>query len=122
MFVCSYNNYDPLSQLEAEARAVVTDMLNDKELQVQVESSYSKIVPFVQSSRHVTYKSSLVSHLNRNPFLSKHRLTWVKNSIFFLIIMMNVLVLRNQLPLLGWKQIVGYILFKEGLQRILFNC
>lgn len=76
------DNYDPLPQLEAEARAVVTDMLNNREPQVQVDSSYSKMVPFVQSSRHVTYKSSLISHLNRNPFLSKDRLTWVKNSIF----------------------------------------
>lgn len=63
------DNYDPLPQLEAEARAVVTNMLNDREPQVQVDSSYSKIVLFVQSSRHVTYKSSLVSHLNKNPFL-----------------------------------------------------
>jgi hypothetical protein len=37
----------------------------------------------VQYSGHKIYKSTLVSQLNGNPFLSKDRLTRVHNSIFF---------------------------------------
>ena len=43
----------------------------------------SIVSPFVGYSRHQIYKSTLISQLNRNPFLSKNRLTCIKNFIYF---------------------------------------
>ena len=42
-----------------------------------------KVIPFVEFTRHKIFKSTLVSQLNSNPFLSKDRLTRIRNSIYF---------------------------------------
>lgn len=43
----------------------------------------SKVIPFVEFGGHKIFKSTLVFQLNSNLFLSKDRLTRVKNSIYF---------------------------------------
>jgi hypothetical protein len=45
--------------------------------------SNTKIIPTVDYSSKVLYKSALVSELNGNPYLSKDQLTRVKNSVCF---------------------------------------
>ena len=52
-----------------------------------MSSAYStsviKIEPVVEYMGRAIYKSTLVSELNGNPFLSKDRLTRIKNSVYF---------------------------------------
>lgn len=69
--------------LEAEFSDVVIEMLNLKEPQLSCALLANKVIPFVEYGGHNIYKSTLVSQLNANPFLSKDRLTKVKNSIYF---------------------------------------
>lgn len=69
--------------LEAEAQDAVCDVLNLEEPQVSNALPSDKVIPYVQYGGHNIYKSTLVSQLNANPFLSKDRLTRVKNSIYF---------------------------------------
>ena len=47
------------------------------------ESSNLKIQSVVQYNGQTIYKSTLVADLNGNPFLSKDRLTRIKNSVYF---------------------------------------
>ena len=70
-------------QLEDDMGQVVNDMLNSQEVYALDPSGTPQVVPLIQFSGHTIYKSTLVSQLNGNPFLSKDRLTRVKNSIFF---------------------------------------
>ena len=42
-----------------------------------------KVIPFVEFFGHKIFKSTLVSQLNSNLFLSKDRLTRVRNFIYF---------------------------------------
>jgi hypothetical protein len=42
-----------------------------------------KFEPTVEYSGKVIFKSTLVSELNGNPFLSKDRLTRIRNSVYF---------------------------------------
>lgn len=72
-----------LPVLEAEAESAITEMLDLQEPQVMSALPKEKVIPFVESSGHQIYKSTLVSQLNANPFLSKDRLTRVKHSIYF---------------------------------------
>ena len=69
--------------LEAEVRDVVTKMLNLEEPQVNSALPIDNVIPFVEFGGHHIYKSTLVSQLNANPFVSKDRLTRVRNSIYF---------------------------------------
>ena len=77
------DQFDALVVLEADARDVVSNMLNSEEPQVSCVLSAEKVIPFVEYGGHKIFKSILVSQLNANPFLSKDRLTGVKNSIYF---------------------------------------
>jgi len=58
-------------------------MLNLEEPQANCALPIEKVIPFVKCVGYNIYKSTLVSQLNANPFLSKDRLTRVKNSIYF---------------------------------------
>ena len=69
--------------LESETRNAMSEMLNLEEPQVSTALSIDKVTPFVEYDGHNIYKSTLVSQLNVNHFLSKDRLTKVKNSIYF---------------------------------------
>lgn len=68
--------------VEQETRDVITELLNESEEQVRPPAVSVKILPYVMYGGKTIYKSTLVSQLNANPFLSKDRLTRVKNSIF----------------------------------------
>ena len=59
------------------------ELLSEQEQQVSSSPSSSKILPIVTFQGHSIYKSTLVSQLNGNPYLSKDRLTRMKNSIYF---------------------------------------
>ena len=69
--------------LQAETEDVVTKLLNLEEPQVSFAPPADKVIPFVEYRGYNIYKSTLVFQLNANPFLSKDRLTRVKNSIYF---------------------------------------
>lgn len=69
--------------VEAETCAAVAEMLNGEEPQLNSAIPVDKVIPFVEYGGHQIYKSTLVSQLNANPFLSKDRLTRVKHSIYF---------------------------------------
>ena len=69
--------------LQAEAVDAVIQMLDLEEPQVCCALPAEKVIPFVEYGGHHIYKSTLVSQLNANPFLSKDRLARVKNSIYF---------------------------------------
>lgn len=68
---------------EGEVRDAIADMLNTHEEQVIAVAAPPSIVPVVEFGGHFIYKSTLVSQLNGNPFLSKDRLTRVKHSMYF---------------------------------------
>ena len=58
-------------------------MLDVDDDQVPTTLVQQKISSIVTYEGHSIYKSTLVSQLNGNPFLSKDRLTRVRNSIYF---------------------------------------
>jgi len=72
-----------LPELEEEPRRVFVEIQNDQELQVSSNSEPDKVLPVVTCEGHSIYKSTLVSQVNGNPYLSKDRLTRMKNSIYF---------------------------------------
>ena len=74
---------DPLVVAESEARHCLGDMLNSISGEVSITPPPKKIVPVVEFGGCNIYKSTLVAQLNGNPFLSKDRLTRVRNSIYF---------------------------------------
>ena len=69
--------------IEGEVRDAIFDMLGSHEDQPQSIPCPSQVHPIVQFSGHIIYKSTLVSQLNGNGFLSKDRLTRVKHSMYF---------------------------------------
>lgn len=66
-----------------ETRDVITGILNGQEGEPSGLTTPDKVSPIVEYGGHCIYKSTLVSQLNGNPFLSKDRLTRVRNSIYF---------------------------------------
>lgn len=74
---------DSLALLEDKTRDVLNEMLNSQEMQVSTLVTLDRIVPVVEFGGCQIFKSTLVSQLNGNPFLSKDRLTRVRNSIYF---------------------------------------
>ena len=66
-----------------EVRDALSNMLSSHEPQVTTVMAPPRITPTVAFSGHTIYKSTLASQLNGNPFLSKDRLTRVKNSMYF---------------------------------------
>ena len=69
--------------LEGEVRNAISNMLSEHEEQVTNVLCPPLQNPIVEFARHTIYKSTLVSQLNGNPFLSKDRLTWIKHSMYF---------------------------------------
>ena len=74
---------EDLTILEEETRQVVVEMVDSMEFKVMSLPSSPNILPVVTYEGHTIYKSTLVSQLNGNHFLSKYRLTRVHNSIYF---------------------------------------
>jgi hypothetical protein len=78
---------DPLVLAESECRDAIADMLNDHEplpnTEGQGSNSKKPISRVVEYVWKFIFKSTLVSELNGNPFLSKDRLTRIRNSIYF---------------------------------------
>lgn len=68
---------------DSETRDVLSDILSNHEEHVQAIPVPAKVEAFVDFGGHKIYKSPLVGQLNGNPFLSKDRLTRVKNSLYF---------------------------------------
>ena len=69
---------------EEECRDAISQMLDSAEpSQPLPPTSDEKIQPVVEYMGKAIYKSTLVAELNGNPFLSKDRLTRIKNSVFF---------------------------------------
>jgi len=62
---------------------VFVELLNEQELQVSNRPPSLKVLPTVTFQGLSIYKSTLASQLNGNPYLSKDRLTRMKNSIYF---------------------------------------
>ena len=58
-------------------------LLREQEQQVSYNTPSSKVLPIVTFQGHSIYKSTLVSQLNGNPYLSNDRLTRMRNSIYF---------------------------------------
>jgi hypothetical protein len=82
---------DGLSALEVaknECRDAISAILDAAKVPTDCPTvgdadSDTKIIPTVDYSGKVLYKSTLVSELNGNPYLSKDRLTRVKKSVYF---------------------------------------
>jgi hypothetical protein len=78
---------DPLVVAESEYRDAIVDMLNHHEslpgTKGQGSNSKKPISQVVEYSGKFIFKSTLISELNGNPFLSKDRLTCISNSIYF---------------------------------------
>ena len=72
-----------LPALEEETRQVIRELLSEQEVQISSNESSVKVVRAVTYEGHSIYKSTLVSQLNGNLYLSKDRLTRMKNSIYF---------------------------------------
>ena len=78
---------DPIAIAEDECRVVISKMLDSIEERppncIPGIPNTIPAVPVVEYIGKVIYKSTLVSELNGNPFLSKDRLTKIKNLVFF---------------------------------------
>jgi hypothetical protein len=77
---------DGLQALEAtenETRDALRELMNEHNFGAAGDAQKNSLSATVQYNGHEIYKSTLVSELNSNPFLSKDMLTRVHNSIFF---------------------------------------
>lgn len=74
---------DSMIVVDTETRDAISEMLDFHEEHVGASSVDTKVIPIVQFNGHSIYKSTFVGQLNDNPFLSKDRLTRVKNSMYF---------------------------------------
>jgi hypothetical protein len=78
---------DEVPVLERECRDAITEMLDEVELPAAIDKDPADLVekfePTNEYSGKVIFKSTLVSELNGNPFLSKNRLIRIRNSIYF---------------------------------------
>lgn len=77
------DDVNPIVLAEMETRDVLAEMLSTHENQVVSELAPLRVIPVVEYGGHQILKSTLVSQLNANPFLSKDRLTRVRNSMHF---------------------------------------
>ena len=66
-----------------EMHHVFHDILDNMDANISEVPKPTIVIPVVSYSCHQIYKSTLVSQLNGNPFLSKDRVTRIKNSIYF---------------------------------------
>ena len=75
---------DSLRFLDDETRNVLSKILNGVEDHFEpIATPPTKILPSVEYERNQLFKSTLVSQLNGNPFLSKGELIRKKNPIYF---------------------------------------
>jgi hypothetical protein len=77
---------DLVAVVENECRGALSELMDEVEPPVGACESVkeaSKLIQTVEYNDKCIYKSTLVSELNGNPFLSKDRLTRVRNSIYF---------------------------------------
>jgi hypothetical protein len=79
---------DPRVLFENEARDIISDMRSKVQCPNDGAGAGTSVptvlyCPTVRMSGKVVYKSTLVNELNGNPFLSKDRLTRIRNSIYF---------------------------------------
>ena len=78
---------EDLRVAEEECRDAILEMLDSVEPSVGLpttgETSAPKILPVVEYMGKAIFKSTLVAELNGNPFLSKDRLTRIKNFVYF---------------------------------------
>ena len=72
-----------LARLQEEARDAMTEVLNSAKVQILENQGGPKIQPTVEVDGHCIFKSTLVSQLNGNNFLSKDRLARIKHNIQF---------------------------------------
>lgn len=77
------DDVDPIIVAEMETRDVLAEMLSTHENQIVSKVAPPKVIPVVEYRGHQIFKATLVSQLNANPFLSKDRLTRVRNSVYF---------------------------------------
>jgi hypothetical protein len=76
------DDVNPIVLAEMETRDVLAEMLSTHENQIVSELAPLKVIPVVEYRSHQIFKSTLVSQLNANPFLSNDSLTRVKNSMY----------------------------------------
>jgi len=69
--------------VESETCDVISEMLSHQKEHVFDVPVPAKVEAFVEFSRNRLFKSTLVGQFNRNPFLSKDRLTCIKKSLYF---------------------------------------
>lgn len=75
---------DPVAVASEEVVSIFDELLCSGVQQMgTIQSDATIVSPTVRFGENVIYKSTLVSQLNVNPFLSKDRLTKVKSSIYF---------------------------------------
>ena len=72
-----------LAIVESETRDIISEMLSNHERHVRSIPVPATVEAFVEFDGHRIFKSTLVGQLNGNPFLSKDRLTQVRNSLYF---------------------------------------
>jgi hypothetical protein len=72
-----------ITAVEDKVRGAIWDMLDKHEVVIDDPYEGQKIIPIVEYSDNVVFKSTLVSQFNGNPFLSKDRLTRIRNLIYF---------------------------------------
>ena len=73
----------PLTVLESETRDIISEMLSTHKEHLQSIPVPLKIESFVEFDGHKIFKSTLIGQLNGNLFLSKDKLTRVRNSLYF---------------------------------------
>lgn len=81
------DDLDPVEVAEDECRHAIREILSTGDAlpinEIEAPTATPRISPVVSYCSKVIYKSTLVSELNGNPFLSKDRLTRIKNSVYF---------------------------------------
>ena len=75
-----------IAVVESETRDIILEVLSNHEDHVSYRASSEKFVAFAEFDGNRIFKSTLVGQLNGNPFLSKDRLTQVKNQCTSIIV------------------------------------
>ena len=72
-----------ITVVESETRDIISNILSNHEDNVCAILVSAKVETDVEFDGHKMVKSTLIGQLNGNSFLSKDRLTCVKNSLYF---------------------------------------
>ena len=76
------DRFNDVEVIQSETNDAIDDMLSNVGLDPS-DSSKDNISPNIEYEGHKMYKSTLVSQMNGNPFLSKDKLTKVNNLLYF---------------------------------------